>query len=232
MARGKLVSAAVAGAALVAAAPAGAAEYNVAATSGNTFNPATLTIAVNDTVVWRNDGGNHNVKFDDGSFEQPSSPVPPALWPAGGVRRTFSAPGTFTYFCEEHSSGGGYGMAGTIRVQQPDGDGGGGGGGPTPDTQAPTITRLGLRGRGHTLSGALYSSEAGTATLSFARRVRGRYRRVRRLTRAVRAGRNAFRLRRTSRGRLLPAGRYRLSARVRDAAGNASATRRRYATLP
>jgi plastocyanin len=226
MARAKLVLPAVAAAALMAPAAATAAEFNVAATPSNTFSPATLTIAVNDTVVWRNDGGLHNVKFDDGSFEQPSSPQPPALWPSR-VSRTFASPGTFTYFCEEHSSGGGYGMAGTIVVQQA-----GGGGGPPPDTQAPTITRLRLGGSGHTLSAALYSSEAGTATLTFARRVAGRYRRVRRLERAVKAGRNPFRLRRTSRGRLLPAGRYRLSARVKDVAGNTGTSRRAYARLP
>jgi plastocyanin len=226
VARRKLVLLGVAGAALAAAGPATAAEFNVAATNSNTFTPKTLTIAPGDTVVWTNQGGNHNVKFDDGSFEQPSQPQP--VW-TSRVSRTFSSSGSFTYFCEAHSSGGGYGMAGTIVVQQ---SGGGGGGGPPTDTQAPTITRLGLGGRGHTLSGALYASEAGRATLTFERRVRGRYRRVRQLARSVRAGRNPFRLRRTSRGRLLPRGRYRLSVRVRDAAGNASAVRRRYETLP
>jgi plastocyanin len=224
MAGARLALVAVVGAALVVPAPAAAAEYGVLAKQTNTFSPSTLTVAPNDTVVWENEGGIHNVKFDDGSFEQPSNPQP--VW-AQPVRRTFSAPGTFTYFCEEHSSGGGYGMSGTIVVQQA-----GGGGGPPPDTQAPTITRLRLTGSGHTLSAALYSSEAGTAAIALARRVAGRYRTVRRLTRSVKAGRNPFRIRRDRRGRLLRAGRYRLSAKVKDAAGNTGASRRAYARLP
>jgi hypothetical protein len=64
-------------------------------------------------VTWVNQGGDHNVRFDDGSFEQPSAPSGSA-WT---VARRFDTPGSFRYFCEEHGGPGGVGMSGTVSVQ-------------------------------------------------------------------------------------------------------------------
>jgi hypothetical protein len=66
-----------------------------------------------ESVTWVNQGGDHNVKFDDGSFEQPSDPSGSA-WT---VARRFDSAGSFRYFCEEHGGPGGVGMSGTVTVQ-------------------------------------------------------------------------------------------------------------------
>ena len=90
-----------------------AADQTVTATSSNDFTPAAVSVNQGETVTWVNAGGDHNVKFDDGSFEQPSEPSG-AGWT---VARRFDTPGTFRYFCEEHGGPGGVGMSGTVTVQ-------------------------------------------------------------------------------------------------------------------
>ena len=97
-----------------------AADHTVEARPNNTFSPSNLTIEVGDTVTFVNTGGLHNVEADDGSFRcaegcdgqggngNPSS----SAWSA---TVTFNNPGTVDYFCEVHV---GFGMTGTIVVQQ------------------------------------------------------------------------------------------------------------------
>ena len=114
--------------AALAASPSLAADQTVRATPSNTFSPSTVTVNVGDTVTFTNDGGFHNVKFEDGAFEEPSEPS----FSSWTVKRTFTAPGQFRYFCEQHGSAGGGGMAGTVVVQ-------GGDGPPPTDTTAPDI---------------------------------------------------------------------------------------------
>jgi plastocyanin len=99
-----------------------AADQTVTATSSSTFSPSDVTITQGEKVTWTNQGGVHNVKFSDGSFEMPADPSA-AGWQ---VERTFDQPGNFTYFCEEHAY-----MTGVVRVTAatPPSDGGGGGGG-------------------------------------------------------------------------------------------------------
>lgn len=94
---------------LALSAPALAADQTVNATNSNVFVPSSVTINPGEKVTWRNQGGLHNVAFDDGSYTQPSEPS----FSAWSVDRTFSAPGTFRYHCEFHGSG----MAGTVVVQ-------------------------------------------------------------------------------------------------------------------
>ncbi len=103
--------------AVVLVVPASAADQSVTATPSDEFSPPAVEIDVGDTVTWNNGGGFHNVKFDDGSFEQPSSPSA-TPWT---VQRTFDTPGTFRYYCEEHGGPGGAGMAGTVSVRDPSG---------------------------------------------------------------------------------------------------------------
>jgi plastocyanin len=143
-----LVAAALAGLGL-AVLPALAVDQTVNATSSNDFTPSAITIDVGDTVTWNNIGGEHNVHFDDGSFDQPANPAD-SRWT---VQRTFNTPGGFSYVCEEHSN-----MTGTVTVNaagpgsgtgtqtDPDGPGPGPGSGPGPggDSTRPSVTRFAL----------------------------------------------------------------------------------------
>src|SRR4051794_17987183 len=85
----------------------------VDATPDNAFFPATVTVLPGTTVTWQNQGGIHNVKFDDGSFEQPSDSQP-TPWK---VSRRFNRQGVFRYYCEIHGGPGGRGMAGKVIVE-------------------------------------------------------------------------------------------------------------------
>ena len=95
------------------AVPASAADQSVTANPDNTFSPDHVTIDVGDKVTWKNDGGFHNVRFADGSFEEPGNPDV-AQWT---VERTFDRPGSFTYYCEAHGTPEGGGMAGHVEVR-------------------------------------------------------------------------------------------------------------------
>jgi plastocyanin len=112
-----------------------AADQSVTA-SGTQFSPDAVTINRGEKVTWTNQDGQHNVKFDDGSFEQPTNAVD-TRWT---VERTFSAPGTFGYYCELHGSSTN-GMRGTVTVLEavppPGGDSSGGVPGGTPSGGTP-----------------------------------------------------------------------------------------------
>jgi plastocyanin len=95
------------GVALAAAPAADAAAQTVNALPSSVFSPADVSIAQGETVTWNNMGGNHNVRFDDGSFDMPAQPSSTA-W---SVQRTFDQVGNFTYYCEQHST-----MTGIVRV--------------------------------------------------------------------------------------------------------------------
>ena len=89
--------------------------------SSNTYSPSSLVIEAGDSVTWRNTGGSHNVKANDGSFRcaqgcdafggdgNPSF----NLW---SFTITFRNLGTVNYFCEPHIS---FGMQGSITIIEP-----------------------------------------------------------------------------------------------------------------
>ena len=112
-----------------------AADQSVTATPSNEFVDANAAVNVGDTVTWTNSGGFHNVKFDDGSFEQPASPQSDN-WTTS---RTFNSVGTFRYYCELHGAVNGVGMSGTVTVN-PGGTAPSPGppGGPPPTPSPPT----------------------------------------------------------------------------------------------
>jgi plastocyanin len=83
------------------------------------FSPSSVTVAVGDTVTWRNTGeAPHNATADDGSFRTPD------LNKGGSASHTFDQAGTFSYICTIHPQ-----MKGTVRVLSASSGGGGGGGG-------------------------------------------------------------------------------------------------------
>jgi plastocyanin len=97
------------------AASARSATQTVTADPSLQFTPSSVVINQGDTVTWNNNGGLHNVHFDDGSFIMPASPSS-AAW---SVNRTFTSPGMFRYYCQVHGSPNGGGMSGIVWVNGP-----------------------------------------------------------------------------------------------------------------
>jgi LPXTG-motif cell wall-anchored protein len=90
------------------------------------FSPASVSVAVGDTVTWRNNGdAPHNAVADDGSFSTPN------LNKGQSASETFSQAGTFSYICTIHPQ-----MKGTVRVLSSSGGGSGGGSGSGAGTSA------------------------------------------------------------------------------------------------
>lgn len=99
---------------LVLLAPAGeAATRSVTAllTPTPRFLPASVTIAVGDSVSWRVASGAHTVDADDGSFSSGGdlSPITP-------FTHSFSRAGAFRYYCRHHGGPRGLGMSGVVTV--------------------------------------------------------------------------------------------------------------------
>jgi plastocyanin len=83
------------------------------------FSPTSVTIAVGDTVTWRNTGqAPHNATADDGSFKTQT------IENGQSASHTFNQAGTFSYICTIHPN-----MKGTVRVLASNSGGGGGNGG-------------------------------------------------------------------------------------------------------
>jgi Copper binding proteins, plastocyanin/azurin family len=83
------------------------------------FSPTSVTIAVGDTVTWRNTGqAPHNATADDGSFKTQT------IENGQSASHTFTQAGTFSYICTIHPN-----MKGTVRVLASSSGGGSGGGG-------------------------------------------------------------------------------------------------------
>ena len=77
----------------------------------SSFSPKDVTIAPGDTVVWTNRGAMiHTVTADNQSFNSGN------ISPGQTYTQSFTAPGTYPYYCIPHGNPGGQGMAGTIRV--------------------------------------------------------------------------------------------------------------------
>jgi plastocyanin len=115
----RLLALAAAGFAL----PASAATHTVNVGPGLSYSPATLTIAVGDTVKFTNRGGLHNVKANDNSFrcahgcdgdgQGGNGAASSEIWHANV---TFDTTGTIGYYCETHGTPT-TGMRGTIIVE-------------------------------------------------------------------------------------------------------------------
>ena len=102
--------------AIFAASPASAASQEVLVEE-NVFVLPGVAVKPGESVTWKKPNSNdrHNVKFEDGSFEDPPDP----LLDPWERTRTFSAStpeGEYRYFCEEHGGPGGSGMSGKVYV--------------------------------------------------------------------------------------------------------------------
>ncbi len=94
-------------AALLATASGAAAPSTAVSIKDDAFAPAKLTISAGQTVTFTNrDDDAHTVTATDGSFDSKG------LDTNGAWRHTFSAAGTYTYFCSLHPF-----MKGTIVVK-------------------------------------------------------------------------------------------------------------------
>ena len=83
------------------------------------FDPASITIAVGDSVnwFWTEGSADHNVVPDDGNA--PATSGAPAPYPKYLSFR-FTIPGVYRYHCAVHGGSGGVGMSGTVTVLAPD----------------------------------------------------------------------------------------------------------------
>jgi plastocyanin len=174
------------------------------------FSPSAITIQPGDSVRWTFSGPdlNHSVTADPGqteTFDSDPGDSSPLHAPGDQFSHTFVAAGSFTYYCKVHSY-----MRGRVDVQAP-------GSGPPPDTTAPTVSSLNVKGgtRKRRTRIAFSLSEDAGVRMTF-RRKGGKSPKP--LTRQGTAGKNVVRV---SRRRVRP-GRYTLRLVATDAAGNAS----------
>jgi len=83
---------------------------------GTTFQPSEIRIGVNDRVVWTNRSSqSHSVTFPDKDLH-PNCDAILGLGcqgPGATAERTFTVPGTYSYYCKLHRSSG---MSGTVLV--------------------------------------------------------------------------------------------------------------------
>ncbi len=84
----------------------------------NRFEPASITIAVGDTINWFWPVGSagHNVVPDDGNA--PATSGAPAAYPKY-LSFQFASPGVYHYHCAVHGGAGGVGMSGSVTVLSP-----------------------------------------------------------------------------------------------------------------
>jgi len=128
---------------LAIAGPAEAATQSVSI-GDNFYSPSTVTITVEDTVAWTNNGQNeHSVTADDGSFDSsPNCPNSGCLTNGDTYSHTFNSVGSFTYYCRVH----GHAMSGKVVVEAatttppPSGGGHSGGGSGSSGGAGGTIT--------------------------------------------------------------------------------------------
>jgi plastocyanin len=171
----------------------------VVATVNNTFVAKEVAVRPGEIVTFTNQGGDHNVVWEDGTPPQPPQAVPPAQWPAGGVSRTFTQAGRFRYFCVAHGSRGGFGMAGTVYVN-------------TVGLVPPKVTGLTASATRTGVRVRFRSTRAGRARATFFRRVGRRFVRDWASSFAARQGANSKRI-----AQRLSRGGYRVELQVTDA---------------
>ena len=192
-----------------AAPPAAAAPQTVRATFSNVFSPSRVAVKPLEKVTFVNDGGQHNVVWNDNGVppSPPDSIDPP--WPAE-VSRTFNRNGRYRYYCALHAGPtGDFGMVGYVYVNAA------GALPPTLSALTASATRTGVRV-------GFRASAAGRARATFFRRRGGVYVRQWASTLTARRGLNSRRV-----ARALAVGSYRVDVVLTDARGLRSEKRTR-----
>ena len=233
-------------AALVAGFPAAASDATIAAQSATfSWSPQTATVHVGESVTWTTDGilphnvcvqkpGNAGTTCDEFRNGDPAT-----SWSSYTNSHVFTAPGTYTFYCEQHKA---EGMTGTITVV---GDSTGTGTGTTPtnpyptdttttptgtqpaDTTAPHFTsKPKRRASRKSLIVEFGSSEEATLVATVSRRAPGTksFKHVGSASKQVKKGHDVVTLPRRASGSLR-SGAYRVTLQLTDAAGNRSATK-------
>lgn len=144
--------------------PAGGAQASASASvsvGDNFYSPESVSIAVGDSVTWRNAGqAPHSATAADGSFDT-------GVFNAGQSRsQTFTQPGTFSYYCTVH----GRAQSGTVRVLSAGGGGGqkgGSTGASIAQTEAQAVASPGAAGTSTSLPATGFAA-LGLAVVGFA----------------------------------------------------------------
>jgi plastocyanin len=130
----------------------------------NFYSPASVSVAVGDTVTWANNGqAQHSATADDGSFDTG------VFGPGGSRSHTFNQAGTFSYFCTVH----GQAQSGTVRVLAAssgsgnEGSGGSAGSSGTGSSEAVAVASPDAAGTSTSLA-ATGLEALGLATIGFA----------------------------------------------------------------
>jgi plastocyanin len=196
-------------AAVPASAPAAVTQVGID-NANNVFVSKSVTVALGDTVAVANDPakftaagaaggpGQHNVAWDAKDFRtRPSVDGSFAPWTE---QFPFNRPGLYRFFCTIHGGPGGEGMAGRVVVRNADGS----------LPAAPAITRASaVRGTSR-VTVKFTASVAGTATGRLTRKQGRSFRSFGSIKLTFRKGRNSVVVRKTTSGRKLTAGTYRL----------------------
>jgi plastocyanin len=174
------------------------------------------TIALGDTVAFNNnpalfppaglDGGpgQHNVAWDTGSFRTfPSDDKATTPWTRS---YPFTKPGIYRYFCSFHGSPGGVDMAGKVTVRRADGS----------IPVAPSITGASAVPGAGRVTLKFRSSIAGVVTGKLTRKVGRSFRSFGSLKLSLRKGSNSVTVRKTSSGKRLTKGSYRVALTFSD----------------
>jgi plastocyanin len=145
----------------------------------NFFSPASVSVAVGDTVSWRNNGqAQHSATANNGSFDTG------VFGPGQSRSHTFNSAGTFSYFCTVH----GQSQSGTVRVLAVSGGGGNGGGGSN-QSEAAAVASPDAAGTSTTLPATGFAA-LGLALIGFVLLASGHL--VKRLERDDEDGRRLF----------------------------------------
>jgi plastocyanin len=174
------------------------------------------TIALGDGVQFTNDPadfppaalaggpGQHNVAWDAGGF--PTKPSLDGLATNWKFTRTFAKPGLYRYFCTLHGSPGGIDMAGTVKVRRADGS----------IPVAPSISGASAVAGAGRVTLKFRSSIPGTVTGKLTRQQGRSFRSFGSVKLSLRKGSNSVTVKKTSAGKKLTKGSYRLALTFSD----------------
>jgi plastocyanin len=180
-----------------------AANQSVVATPSNLFTPKLVAVKPGETVTFTNQGGEHNVVWNDGGAPAtPAEPEDASQWPPV-VSRTFTRSGRFRYFCANHGDRNvNVGMYGYVYVN-------------AAGLLPPTLTGVGASGSRAGARLRFRASRAGRVSATFFRKVGRHFTRFGSTSFAARRGANSRLVSRA--GRALISGSYRVDLVLTDA---------------